>query len=100
MKQQFQETVEDLSWVLIKPRLTEKAANLGSENVYTFNVSPDANKIQVKKAIKMYFKVLPTRVNMLVNKERDVVKRGRRGVQSGFKKAMVHLKKGDVINFV
>ncbi len=100
MKKQSLITTEDLSWVLIKPRLSEKAAQVGSENIYTFNVSPDANKIQIKQAIYMYYKVMPTRVNVLNNKERNVVVRGKRGVKSGFKKAMVHLKKGDTINLV
>lgn len=95
----YVEAVEDLSWVLEKPRLTEKAANLGSDNVYTFNVAMAANKIQIKKAIQTYYKVTPVKVNIVVNRPKTVRVRGRMGTKSGFKKAMVFLKKGDKIDF-
>lgn len=92
---------EDLSWVLIKPRLTEKAARLGStDNVYTFNVDQRANKIQIKKAIQQYHKVTPLKVNIIVNNPRPRSFRGKKGTMAGFKKAMVFLKKGDTIDFV
>lgn len=92
---------EDLSWVLVKPRLTEKASRLGSEeNVYTFDVDPRANKIQVKKAVQKYFKVTPLKVNMIVSKAVTKTFRGKKGTTTGAKKAMVFLKKGDVIDFV
>ncbi len=89
--------VQDLSWVLIDPRITEKAAMISGDNVYTFNVATRANKIQIKKAIKEQYKVTPKKVNIVVHKPRKVVKRGRKMHQKGTKKAMVYLKKGDSI---
>ncbi|MCB9808784.1 50S ribosomal protein L23 [Candidatus Nomurabacteria bacterium] len=95
----YVDMTEDLSWVLIKPRLSEKAARLGSdENVYTFDVSPRANKIQIKKAIEVYYKVTPTKVNVVNQAPRKDTFRGRPAHVAGTKKAMVFLKKGDTIN--
>ncbi len=100
-EKKFQETAEDLSWVLKKPRLTEKAAQAGSDNnVYTFDVDQRANKIQVKKAVQHYYKVTPTKVNIIVTKPSKRTFRGKTGQAAGSKKAMVFLKKGDTINFV
>jgi len=85
------------STVILGPRITEKAAYATEKNVYVFNVAADANKIQIKQAIKDTYKVTPIAVNIVVAKPRKVIFRGRIGAQSGFKKAYVSLKKGDTI---
>ena len=90
---------QDLSWVLVGPRVTEKAAMISSNNVFTFDVAQDANKIQIKKAIKDTYKVTPIAVNIVNQQSRKVMKRGRKVHQRGTKKAMVTLKKGDTIEF-
>lgn len=90
----------DLSWVLIGPRITEKAAMILGNNVFTFNVAIRANKIQIKKAIVAKYNVNPLKVNIIAQKPRKVIKRGKKAHQSGTKKAMVFLKKGDTIEFV
>lgn len=82
---------------VIGPRITEKAAYGAEKNVYVFNVTLDANKIQIKKAIKDQYKVTPTKIAIVVSKPRTVTFRGKLGTQSGFKKAYVYLKKGDTI---
>jgi large subunit ribosomal protein L23 len=88
---------EDLSWVIISPRITEKAAMISSGNVYTFNIAVAANKIQVKKAIIEKYGVTPISINVVNQKPRKEVKRGRKAHKKGTKKAMVTLKKGDTI---
>ena len=88
---------EDYTWVLLKPRITEKATVLSGENIYVFDVAPRANKIQIKKAIEMQYKVKPIKVNIVAQKARKVMKRGRKVHQKGSKKAMVFLKKGESI---
>lgn len=85
------------SSVIIGPRVTEKAAYATEKGAYVFNVSPDANKIQIKKAISDMYKVTAVAVNIVVAKPRATVFRGKRGTQSAYKKAYVTLKKGDVI---
>jgi len=87
----------DLSWVIKNPRITEKAAMISSNNVYTFDVSVDANKIQIKQAIHAQYAVTPVSVNIVRNAARKVTKRGRPAHLKAVKKAMVTLKKGDTI---
>lgn len=84
--------------VLIGPRVTEKAAYGAEKNVYVFNVTKNANKIQIRKAVKDQYKVTPTKIAIVVAKPQNVVFRGKPGVKSGFKKAYVTLKKGDTID--
>lgn len=90
-------TAQDLSWVIIDPRITEKAAMVSENNVFTFNVATRANKIQIKKAVTEKYGVTPISVNVVNAKPRKVTKRGRKVHQKGTKKAMVTLKKGDTI---
>lgn len=89
----------DLSWVVLNPRITEKAAMITEKNVFTFDVAKSANKIQIKKAITEKYKVTPIKVNIISKKPQKVVKRGQKVHQKGTKKAMVFLKKGDTIEF-
>jgi large subunit ribosomal protein L23 len=92
----------DISTVLKKPRITEKAAFLGDKNVYVFEVRRDATKHDVAKAVEKMFKVIPLRVT-IVNQVPRTTKsraRARKVTVSGLRKAHVFLKKGDVINLV
>lgn len=91
---------EDLSWVIINPRITEKSAFITGVRGYTFNVDPRANKAQIKKAIKHIYGVDPVKITTTTRKSRKVIKRGRRVHQVGSKKAVAFLKKGDKIEFV
>ncbi|MCI5051260.1 MAG: 50S ribosomal protein L23 [Candidatus Pacebacteria bacterium] len=88
---------EDFSWVIVNPRVTEKAAMISSDNVFTFDVATAANKIQIKKAITEKYGVTPISVNVVNQKARKEMRRGRKVHKKGTKKAMVTLKKGDTI---
>lgn len=95
-------TDRDLSAVIVKPRITEKAVSNSEHNVYTFVVKRSANKYEVRDAVKALYNVTPVKVN-IVNKKpakRFVGSRGRSKQVSGMKKAYVYLKKGDTINLV
>lgn len=92
--------VTSFSHVISKPRITEKAGMLGEANVYTFEVAKTATKGKVKAAVKELYKVTPVRINIINLPRRNVFIRGRFGAQSGVKKALVFLKKGDKIEFV
>ena len=50
--------------VIVKPILTEKSYAGIQGKVYTFRVSPNANKVQIRKAVEELFKVHVTDVNM------------------------------------
>jgi large subunit ribosomal protein L23 len=83
--------------ILVKPLITEKAANLNALNKYAFVVSVQANKITVAKAIQAIYGVKPLKVN-LINVSGKKVARGKvRGQRSDWRKAIVTLPKGTTI---
>lgn len=86
--------------VVIRPHITEKSGVLSQTGKYTFIIVKDANKQTISKAIQTLYKVTPTHVSIINLPSRNVFVRGRRGVVSGFRKAIVTLKKGETINFV
>lgn len=85
--------------IIKKVMLTEKGTRLSTDhNQYLFNVHPDANKIEIKKAIEEMFKVSVVRVNTMnrIGKmKRD--RRFRMGRRASVKRAVVTLKAGDKI---
>ena len=87
--------------IIKKPRITEKSGiQAESTSVYTFEVTAEANKKNITKAIKEIYKVTPVKVNITHLPAKKVVSRGKLGMKSGVKKAVVYLKKGDKIEFV
>ncbi|MGM0610490.1 MAG: 50S ribosomal protein L23 [Thermodesulfobacteriota bacterium] len=89
----------ELTQVLIKPIITEKATYLKeATNKVTFRVHPDANKYLVKQAIETLFNVGVDYVNVVRVRTRARKKFGRKvGRKPGFKKAYVTLSPGDKI---
>jgi large subunit ribosomal protein L23 len=96
----IKKTSADLTWVLIKPRITERAAILSEKKVYVFEVADKANKKQIKEAIIIKFGVVPVKVNTVNQAPKAVVRRGRHAAKPGFKKAYVYLNPKDTIEFV
>ena len=95
-------STRDLSWVIEKPRITEKAALMSDKNIYVFNIRRDATKQDVKDAVLALFKVSAQHVT-IVNRAPRTTKSARTGrwtTVHGVKKAHVTLKKGDTINIV
>lgn len=86
--------------IIKNPRITEKATFVAEQNVYTFDVTANANKTEIKKAVFEMYKVHPEKVNVLKVKSKKIVVRGKQGIKSGGKKALVYLKKGDKIEFI
>lgn len=86
--------------VIIKPRITEKSGMQSQVGIYTFEVEKKATKSTVAKEIKKLYKVTPVKVSIINLPEKNIFYRGRKGVVSGVKKAIVTLKKGDKIDFV
>jgi large subunit ribosomal protein L23 len=78
-------------------RVTEKAARLGDNNTYIFNILEDKNKIEIRKELEIKYKVKVININIVNSPRKKVFSRGRAGVKSGFKKAYITLKKGDSI---
>jgi large subunit ribosomal protein L23 len=87
--------------VLIRPRVSEKAANMTASNVYTFDVVKTATKRQVREAVKAMYKVTPVKVNVVNTPAKRVRMRRKRGfgATTAGRKAYVYLKKGEEIRF-
>lgn len=91
----------DYTQVLLKPVITEKATDMKeAANQVAFFVHPEANKIEVKKAVEQAFDVKVERVNIVKRKPLDRMRFGRSvGKESGFKKAYVTLQPGEKVEF-
>tara|TARA_B100001115_G_scaffold131507_1_gene99277 strand:+ start:151 stop:444 length:294 start_codon:yes stop_codon:yes gene_type:complete len=80
------------------PIITEKATILSEQNKTVFKVHEKANKISIKKNIEKLFKVSVVKVNIINQKTKIKLKQGRKSFKSGYKKAIVTLKKGQSID--
>lgn len=86
--------------VLRAPQITEKAVALQDQNQYVFKVVNRSSKSQVKKAIEEIYGVDVLKVRM-INIPAKKKRLGRTsGWQSGYKKAMVAIKKGQSIEIL
>jgi large subunit ribosomal protein L23 len=97
--------MRDLYSVIFAPVVTEKTAQqMEAENVYTFIVAGDANKIEIGQAVERIWDVTvedvrtmkysgKARRSFLGRMSRDRQK----GRRAGFKKAVVQLAEGDHI---
>ncbi len=86
--------------IIRAPLITEKGSLVAEKtNQVLFKVQPDANKIEVKKAVEALFKVKVLKVRMIryLGKMRRVGRNVGRLPQ--WKKAYVTLKEGDKIDF-
>ena len=80
------------------PIITEKATILSEQNKTVFKVHEKANKRSIKKNIEKLFKVSVVKVNIINQKTKMKLKQGRKSYKSGYKKAIVTLKKGQSID--
>jgi large subunit ribosomal protein L23 len=91
--------IRDPRDILIKPVVSEKSYASYDANVYTFLVTNDANKIEIKHAVETIFNVKVTNVNTLNRHGKR--KRNRRtgtwGKRADQKRAIVSLAVGDHI---
>ena len=83
---------------ILSPMVTEKSTNLSEQNKIVFKVPTGANKINLKKNIEKIFKVKVTKINIINKQNRTKVTRGKKVKVSGFKKAIITLKKGQSID--
>jgi len=95
--------------VIVRPILTEKMNFLSeTERKYAFQVSRDANKLEIKDAIEARFDVKVTNVATMGQKGKSkslTVRSGGKvirtaGKRSDWKKAIVTLREGDSIDLL
>ena len=83
---------------ILSPLVTEKSTNLSEQNKVVFKVPSSANKKNLKTNIEKIFKVNVTKINIINKSGRTKLTRGRKIKISGFKKAIITLKKGQSID--
>ena len=89
---------------IIKPLVTEKQTKLTEkQNKFGFIVRPDVNKIEIKKEVEALYNVTVVAVNTCKYAGKNKSRYTRSGLIKGrtnaFKKTIVTLKEGDVIDF-
>ncbi len=89
---------------IIKPLVTEKMTNITeNQNKFGFIVRPEANKIEIKNEVEALYNVTVVHITTCryagKNKSRYTKAGLLQGRTNAFKKAIVTLKEGDVIDF-
>jgi large subunit ribosomal protein L23 len=84
--------------VIRAPLITEKTTNGSEHSQVTFKVAADATKPEIKQAIEGLFKVKVKAVNTVTVKGKSKVFRGRPGLRSDWKKAIISLVDGHKID--
>ena len=90
--------VRDPRDVLLAPVVSEKSYGLLDENKYTFLVTPDANKTEIKIAVESVFKVRVTDVNTLNRQGKKRRTRYGFGRRPDTKRAIVTVAPGELID--
>jgi large subunit ribosomal protein L23 len=90
--------------ILIKPIVTEKLTVQGEDmNRYGFVVDKKANKLQIKEAVEKTYNVSVESVNTMKYGGKRKTRYTRSGLLSGktksYKKAIITLAEGEVIDF-
>ncbi|MEM6735266.1 MAG: 50S ribosomal protein L23 [Bacteroidota bacterium] len=89
--------------VLIRPLVTEKVSALNEQGKYGFVVSKDANKVQIKNEVEKKYGVTVESVNTMLqpgkSKRRYTKSRIIEGGTPAYKKAIVQVSEGDIIDF-
>ena len=83
---------------IISPNVTEKSTSLSEFNKVVFKVSKNANKESIKKSIEKIFKVNVVKINTVNIREKVKMVRNKKAYKSGYKKAIITLKKGQSID--
>lgn len=89
--------------ILKKPLVTEKVSGLNESGKYGFIVDEDANKVEIKKAVEDMYGVTVEGVNTMRYqgklKSRNTKARIISGRRSSYKKAIVTVAEGEIIDF-
>ena len=84
--------------VVLAPHITEKSTMLSEHNAVVFKVASGASKPQIKEAVEALFNVKVTGVNTSTLWGKTKRFRGKLGMRSDSKKAIVTLAEGQTID--
>ncbi len=89
--------------IIVRPIVTEKMNAQADSQKYGFIVNKKANKVQIKQAVENLYGVTVEEVNTMFyagKRKSRFTKTGYvSGRQNAFKKAVVTLRKGEIIDF-
>jgi large subunit ribosomal protein L23 len=85
--------------IIRAPLITEKMTLLSERSQYGFKVALNATKPQIAAAVESLFNVKVKSVNTILQKGKTKRFKGRPGVRSDMKKAIVTLAPGQSIDF-
>jgi large subunit ribosomal protein L23 len=89
--------------ILKQPLVTEKVSAMNEKGKYGFIVAADANKVEIKKAVEKQYGVNVEKVNTMNVMGKKKTRYTKTGILSGrrpsYKKAVVTLAQGEVIDF-
>jgi|TARA_B100000745_G_C19906205_1_gene303813 large subunit ribosomal protein L23 len=83
---------------IISPNVTEKSTSLSEFNKFVFKVDKNANKNSIKKNIEKIFKVNVVKINTINMRAKVKMVKNRKAHKPGYKKAIITLKKGQIID--
>jgi large subunit ribosomal protein L23 len=89
--------------ILKRPLVTEKVSAMNEKGKYGFIVDVEANKVEIKQAVEKQYGVNVSKVNTIKVMGKLKTRYTKAGVLSGrrpnYKKAIVTLAEGEVIDF-
>ncbi len=84
--------------VILAPHITEKSTMASEHNAVVFKVANDATKPQIKEAIEAIYEKKVVSVNTILTKGKTKRWKGKPYKRSDFKKAIVTLAEGEMID--
>lgn len=89
---------EKILKTLLAPIVSEKTSMLSEKNQYAFKVCVDSNKKEIKAAVEFLFGVTVENLTTSVMKGKKKVFKGQIGRRMNWKKAMVKVSEGQMID--
>ena len=89
---------EAMYQTILSPVITEKATALSEFNKVVFKVATNANKAQIRMAVESLFNVKVAKVNTINVEGKNKMFKGRPGKRSDYKKAIVTLQPGQMLD--
>jgi large subunit ribosomal protein L23 len=83
---------------IISPNITEKSSLISEQDKVVFKVHKGAAKNSIKRSIEKIFKVNVIKINTINVKGKTKLVRNKKTFKSGYKKAIITLKKGQSID--
>ncbi|MEP3051394.1 MAG: 50S ribosomal protein L23 [Erythrobacter sp.] len=84
--------------VILSPHITEKSTLLSENNSVVFKVANEATKPQIKEAVEAIYEKKVVSVNTILTKGKTKRWKGKPYKRSDFKKAVVRLAEGEMID--